>query len=117
MLHLGLIGCGFIAKKHVKTIAKMKGMSLKAVSDISVKQMKNTVNDYYQQIASKPHIALYKNYQALLADPTIDVVVISTISGLHAEMTKAALNNGKHVIVEKPLALSLRDANDIISLA
>src|SRR5690606_38256399 len=59
----------------------------------------------------------YNNYEQLIKDPTIDVVIIATISSLHAVMAKEALKYGKHTIIEKPLALSLNDADEIIQLS
>ena len=50
----------------------------------------------------------YPQYQALLSDPKIEAVIIAAVSGLHAEMAKHALLAGKHVIVEKPMTLSLQ---------
>lgn len=116
MLRIGLIGCGYIAKKHVKTLAQFDEMSLIAVSDIQRKKMENIIGDYQQQKKDIP-ISSYENYKYLLADPRVDAVIISTISSLHAEMTIEALKSNKHVIVEKPLALSLKDTNKIINLA
>src|SRR5690625_1851829 len=117
MLRLGLIGCGSIAKKHINTIAKFKQMSLIAVSDLYQPKMEETIDHIGRQKLDNTSVSLYENYQYLLADPRVDVVIIATVSGLHAEMTKAALKHNKHVIVEKPLALSLEDANEIINLS
>lgn len=117
MLQLGLIGCGYIARKHVETISQLNQMSLIAVSDIHEKQMEELAN-YYNRLKQKDvHISFYKDYKHMLKDPQIDAVIISSISSLHAEMVKNALKNNKHVIVEKPLALSLKEANEIIYLA
>lgn len=112
MLQFGVIGCGYIAKKHINTISQFHDMSLIAVSDIKQQKMEEVTKDYDEN-----PISFYQDYKYMLADPRVDVVVIATISSLHAEMAKNALNNHKHVIIEKPLALSLTDANEIIYLA
>lgn len=117
MIRIGLIGCGYIAKKHVQTISRFNHMSLIAVSDLYQYKMKEITNDYHQHKQENTPISFYRNHEYLLADPRVDVVIISTVSSLHAEMTKKALQNNKHVIVEKPLALSLHEANQIINLA
>src|SRR5699024_12852265 len=109
MLQFGVIGCGYIAKKHINTISQFHDMSLIAVSDINQQKMEEVTKDYDEN-----PISFYQDYKYMLADPRVDVVVIATISSLHAEMAKNALNNHKHVIIEKPLALSLTDANEII---
>lgn len=117
MIRVGLIGCGSIAKKHIETMAKLPNVELVAVSDLKYEQMQTKV-DLYRKITQKvTKIALYKDYTNLIIDPRIDVVVIATISGLHARMAKHALIGLKHVIVEKPLALSLQDITKMEALA
>lgn len=117
MLRVGLIGCGFISKKHVKTLARFDTMSLVAVSDIEQEKMKETVSLYKQEKKSHASLSLYENYNQLLEDQSVDLVIISVISGLHAEVAKKVLQSGKHVVVEKPLALSLQETNEIIDLS
>jgi len=117
LINIGLIGCGYISKKHIETLAKFKAYRLVAVSDIQVNRMEEAIQLYGERKNERAIISQYKSHQDLLLDPRVDVVVISVISGLHAEMAKQAISRGKHVIVEKPLALSLKDANELISLA
>jgi len=62
-------------------------------------------------------IEKYKDYQELLDNEVIDVVTIATESGYHPEITKDVLDANKHVIVEKPMALSIKDAEEMIELA
>jgi predicted dehydrogenase len=59
----------------------------------------------------------YGNYEALIADPTLDVIYISTPNHLHASWVKRALQAGKHVLCEKPISYTLKDAKDIVALA
>lgn len=117
MLRIGLIGCGYIAKKHMKTITRLNDITLLAVSDVQEHKMEEALTFYRQQKKDNTIISCYKNYEYLLVDPRIDVVVISVVSSLHAEIAKKAILNNKHVIVEKPLALSLNDCIEIIELS
>ncbi|MFD1707822.1 Gfo/Idh/MocA family protein [Siminovitchia sediminis] len=117
MIRAGLIGCGYISHKHVRTLSRMTEISLIAVCDIQPGKMKETAALYQSEKSSENEITLYKNYVDLLKDSRIDLVINCTSSGFHYPMTKEALRYGKHVIVEKPLTLSLREADDLIHTA
>jgi|SRR5690625_361715 len=117
MLRIGLIGCGYIANKHLNTIVQSDNILLTAVSDIQKEKMEEAVHSYQKNNKKNKPITLYENYHDMLIDPKVDAVVIAVISGLHAEIAKKALKHGKHIIIEKPLALSLQDADEIIDLA
>ena len=116
MLRVGLVGCGFISEKHLKTMSRLNELSLVAVSDIRQERMEKVVR-HYQSLDKQMTISRYTDYHDLLEARNIDIVIISVVSGLHAEIAIKALQQGKHVIVEKPLALSLQDTNRIIDLA
>lgn len=117
MLRIGLIGCGYIANKHLKTMVRYDDIVLTAVSDIQQDKMEAAVHFYQENKKTKQAVACYKNYQDMLRDPGVDAVVIAVISGLHAEIAKTALKHGMHIMVEKPLALSLQDTDEIIALS
>ena len=116
MIRIGLIGCGFISKKHIETIAQHEGFQLTAVSDIHPHKMDEAVQQYHHHKQSVT-IAKYKDYQLLLKDQKVDVVLIATISGLHAQIAKQALYAGKHTIIEKPMALSLTESRALLLIA
>lgn len=117
MMHVGLIGCGFIAEKHLKTLARFDEITLTAVSDLRQDHMEKAADLYCQEARCSVSVSYYKDYHDLLDCSTIDVVIISVASGLHAEIAKKALKCGKHIIVEKPLALSLKDIREIERLS
>lgn len=117
MIRTGLIGCGYISHKHVKTLSRFSEISLVAVCDVDQEKMKEAAALYQKENGADSEITFYEDYQDLLKDPRIDIVIITVISSLHAKITKEAIKHGKHVIVEKPLALSMREANDVIQLA
>jgi predicted dehydrogenase len=107
-IRFGVIGCGGIGPTHCGAIRQISSASLLAVADI--------LPDRAQNVARKfdvPH--LYESATALLADPDIDAVSICTPSGMHAEGAIQAMHAGKHVIVEKPMDVSLEACDRMIA--
>ena len=116
-ISIGLIGCGYIANKHLKTISQLDELELTAVSDIDSGKMDEAILTYQQLSNKENNINMYSNFHDLLTDKEIDIVVIATISSLHANMAVEALLHNKHVILEKPFALSISDAQKILQVA
>lgn len=109
MLKLGFIGCGSIASHHAGVIrGNVKGIILTAGSDPSRKALK---------AFGKAHgvTALYTDYRRMLKEADIDAVCVATPTGLHKEHTVTAARAGMHVFCEKPMAMSLRDADTMIA--
>ena len=105
----GLIGCGRVAPRHAQSYGQGRETRLVAVADIR--------SDRAQRFAEEYRADPYANYHDLLARPDIDAVSICVPSGLHAQVAIDALQAGKHVLVEKPIALSLADADRMIAVA
>lgn len=101
MVRYGIVGCGHIAKKHVAAIKADEGAELVAVCD--------TNKDRLKEFAVDGVIGYTDLAEMLQTD--IDVVCICTPSGLHPALTIQAAEAKKHVIVEKPMALTLEDAD------
>ncbi len=108
-LRFGLIGCGRVAPRHAESISTLPGAVLAAVADIN----ESRAHRFATQYRADP----MTDYRRLLDRPDIDVVNICIPSGLHAQIAVDALAAGKHVLVEKPIALSLEDANRMIAAA
>ena len=106
-LNFGIIGCGRIAYKHAEAIKNNEKANLLYVCDI----IEERAVDYKNKYEAEEY---FIDYHEMLDMPDLDVVNICTPSGMHAEMGIAAAKAGKHVIVEKPMALSLKDADDLI---
>ena len=104
--NFGLIGCGRIAPNHAKNIAELENSVLKAVCDLVPAKAEHFSNTY----GGEP----YTDYRAVLDRPDIEVISVATSSGSHVAIGIAAAEAGKHVIVEKPMALSLHDADRLI---
>ncbi|MFC0558833.1 Gfo/Idh/MocA family protein [Halalkalibacter alkalisediminis] len=109
-LKVAVIGCGSIAKhRHLPEYANNKDVEIVAVCDIVEERVKEFA-DQYQATA-------YTSYQELLASPSIDAVSVCTPNYLHAPISIAALQAGKHVLCEKPMATSRLDAENMIKAA
>lgn len=108
MLGFGVLGCGRIAKRHLDLIGggQIAGAELVAICDNDPERLRAA--------KAKHDVKDYADLDAMLADPAVQVVSILTPSGMHAEHAIAAANAGKHVVVEKPMALRLEDADAMI---
>lgn len=103
----GIIGMGSISHFHIKSIRELPHCELVAVCSSNEARAREAGEQY-----QVPH---YTDYEALLAQPDIDIVCVCTISGAHLEPTLAAARHGKHVITEKPLEVDLERANQMIA--
>ena len=108
-LRFGLIGCGRVAPRHAQFVAELPDATLVAVADVKASRAQRFSTEYGADA--------YTDYRQLLARPDIDVVNICTPSGMHPPMAIDAMQAGKHVIVEKPMALSVADAHRMIAVA
>ncbi|MET4519805.1 Gfo/Idh/MocA family oxidoreductase [Bradyrhizobium sp. I1.7.5] len=108
MIRFGLLGCGRIAKRHSDLLGgnHVNGASLVAVCD--------SQRGRADAIASKFKVAAHYDMDDLLARKDIDAVAVLTPSGHHPHHAIACARAGKHVVVEKPMALRLQDADDMI---
>ncbi len=105
----GIIGCGHIGKRHAAVLDNYEFADLISVCDLRVEQAQEQADLY-------GNMSVYKNFEDLLQQD-IDVVTICTPHHLHKPMTLAALKAGKHVVVEKPMTLSVADAVEMSQAA
>lgn len=108
MLKFALVGCGRIARRHAELLGQnqIPGARLAAVCDI--------VREKAERLAKPFGVPAYVDMHDMMKRESPDVVVILTESGLHAEHTLELAPYGKHLIVEKPMALTLEDADAMI---
>lgn len=106
-MNFGLIGCGAIARFHAEAIGMTEGAVLAGVADARPEAAKSFAADY--------QIHAYQSVEELLSSPAIDAVCICTPSGLHAPLAIQAAEHGKHMVIEKPVALTVDSANEIIA--
>ena len=99
-LRVGIIGCGGIANsKHMSALAGIEEVEMVAFCDIILEKAEKAVKEY-----GTPDAKAYEDYKELLKDDTIDVVHVCTPNRSHSFITIDALESGKHVMCEKPMA-------------
>lgn len=108
MLKFALIGCGRVAKRHAELLGlgQIVGARLAAVCDC--------VEDRARAFGEKYGVPWYVDMRSMMSTEPLDVVSILTPSGLHAEHLLLVAPFGKHVVLEKPMALTLDDADAMI---
>lgn len=105
-IKFAVVGCGHIGKRHAEMIARNPESELVALIDVKEKSQLGL--DGYNQ-------PFYSSLEAFLKDdPNVDIINIATPNGFHAEHALMALNARKHVVIEKPMALSKSDAEKVI---
>ncbi len=109
-LIFGLIGAGNSASNIATSITNMENCQLKGVTSKPLEGAKDLAKNLGLE-------KVYESNEELLMDPEIDAVVISVPHGLHHPLTMQALNAGKHVLCEKPLAISMEQGNEMVSTA
>ena len=109
-----LIGCGRIATNHIKA-ALNNQLEIAAVCDIQTEHMKKLLERH--GLWADDSIKHYTDYKAMIAEVQPELVSIATESGIHAEIAIFCIKHGVHVIIEKPMAMSMADANEIIRLS
>jgi predicted dehydrogenase len=108
-LKLGLIGCGNISPLYLKAVQHFDVLEYVACSDLNREAAKARAKDF--------NIPNVLSVDEIIHHPEIDCIVNLTFPTAHAEIAKKALNAGKHVYNEKPLAAELEDAKEIVELA
>jgi UDP-N-acetyl-2-amino-2-deoxyglucuronate dehydrogenase len=103
---IALIGCGRISKNHFEAIDQIDGLELVAVCDSD--------SERAEQAGKQWGVSHYTSYEKMLKESKADIITIATPSGLHAEQGIEAANAGKHVVMEKPMAISLTGADSLV---
>lgn len=107
---LAVIGCGTWGFNHVKTAYKLLGLNLKMVCDVDW-TVHAKVKSLSRSIETKTRL------DAFLSDAEINCVIVATPSESHYQVAKRCLENGKHVLVEKPMALLSDHVKDLVKIA
>jgi predicted dehydrogenase len=111
-LKYALIGCGRISPNHISA-ARNNDLEIVAVCDLDL----GKASLLKESFKLDDSITCYSDYKKMIHDEDIDLIAIATESGNHAEIAKYCIINGIHLIIEKPIALSLKDADEIIELS
>jgi predicted dehydrogenase len=110
-LGVGLLGYSpNVGKGHGLGVQHTTGLSLKAVSDLNPQRLDQARQDF-------PHVKIYETSEAFSGDKEVDVVIVATPPNTHAAMCLQMMETGKHVVCEKPLTLTWREANAMVEMA
>ena len=111
-MNYALIGCGRIATNHIKAVLNNR-MNLVAVCDILPEHIEALLAKH--DLQNDASIQRYTDYKEMLAEhPEMQLIAIATESGLHAQIALDCIDAGVNVIIEKPIAMSMTDADEII---
>ena len=136
---VGIVGCGAIARTHLRALlafpqaARVTALASRSQESIAgaAAYLRGQAEEYaddadtagdgasaatYREIAASAPTA-HAGWEALVEDPAVDALIVTTPPFLHHPVTVAALRAGKHVLCEKPLAVSLREADEMIEAA
>lgn len=103
-----VIGAGFISRIHLDAWKRLPNVEVKAIVDVEEERAKK-----YAEIFGIPEF--FTDYTKVIEDPEIDIIDVCTPTYTHAKISIDAMKSGKNVLLEKPIALKLRDADEIIN--
>jgi len=106
-----IIGCGRIATNHIKAAINNE-LEIIGLCDIDSNKIEAIIEKY--ELSDEDSIKKYTDYKKMIAENKIDLISIATESGIHAEIALYCIDNGINVIIEKPMAMNMEDANEII---
>lgn len=110
MINYGVIGLGWFGQKHCEALASLPNVRLHALSTRTPERLEELASSF-----SVEHT--FTDYRQMLEDPKLDAVSVVTMWDQHVEPTVAALEAGKHVLVEKPMASTVADCERIVAAA
>ena len=107
-LRFGILGCGVIGSHHAKAIAGLQSTELVAVADV--------VPELAEELADEHRCSHYASLEEMLSGVDLDAVCVCTPSGMHADGAVTALEAGKHVVIEKPVDVTLEAVDRLIEV-
>ena len=109
-IHVGVVGCGYWGPNLIRNFHNLPDCDLKVICDLDIQRL-NHLKALY------PKVEVSADFQELLARPDLDALVIATSAPTHYSMAKEALLAGKHVFIEKPMATSAAECDELVQLA
>jgi UDP-N-acetyl-2-amino-2-deoxyglucuronate dehydrogenase len=103
---VALVGCGRISRNHFDAIAKLDGLSMSGVCDV--------VEERAKEAGTRLGVPWFTSYERMLREVPSEIVTVATPSGLHPAQGILAARAGKHVVCEKPMAITLASADDLV---
>ncbi len=109
-INVGVVGCGYWGPNLIRNFAALPDARLRAVCDLNTARLRHIQGLY-------PGVEAYTDFDRFLSKGKLDAVVVATSVGLHYRMARAAIEAGKHVLVEKPLATNAEECRELLRLA
>src|SRR6187402_724875 len=109
-INVGVIGCGYWGPNLIRNFRSLQNCSLKAMCDLSEDRLRHLKSLY-------PEVQGITDYQRMLEDVELDAVVIAAPVRFHHPLAKASLLAGKHTLIEKPMASSAAECEELIEIA
>ncbi len=110
IIRAGVVGCGYWGPNLIRNLRQSPDCQLEIICDASEQRLR-----HMQRL--HPDVATTNNFEDLLKDPELDAVVIATPVRFHFDMAKACLTAGKHVFIEKPMARTVAEGEELVALA
>lgn len=110
MIGIGIVGAGYWGPNHMRVFTEIPGSKVAMVADMSEPRLAGVRERY-------PEAATTTDFDEMLRSSAVDAVVIATPVSTHAPLARKALLAGKHVLVEKPIAASIAEAEDLVEIA
>lgn len=107
---LAVVGAGYWGPNLIRNAAETPGASLEVVCDLDEERLRKIARRF-------PDVRLVRDFDEVLRDGAVDAVIVSTPAASHHELSLRALRAGKDVLVEKPLAMTTRDARELVAVA
>jgi predicted dehydrogenase len=110
-VRVGFVGCGRVTEtRHLAAFRRVRGVEAVALSDVDAARLSSVAERY--GVARR-----YEDWRGLVEDERVDAVAVCVPPALHASVALAAIDAGKHVFIEKPLALTLDDGDSLVAAA
>src|SRR5215831_2523283 len=109
-IRTAIIGTGFMGRVHLEAVRRLGFVEVVAIAGRRIETVREMANHFHVE-------RVESHYDRILADPDIQAIHICTPNNMHAPIATAALNAGKHILCEKPLATSSKEAEAIEKLA
>ena len=110
-MRYALIGCGRISTNHIKAAVNNK-LDIVAVCDVETVHMEELLKKHELNLDTS--IKRYTDYKEMIEENEIDLISIATESGIHAQIALYCIDHNINVIIEKPMAMNMKDANEIV---
>lgn len=110
MLSVAVVGCGYWGPNLIRNFSQMPGVRMKTAVDLNKERLRHIGQLY-------PSVGTSTDVDEVLADPEIDALMVATPVSTHHKLAKKALEKGKHVLVEKPMAASIAEGEELVRIA